>query len=245
MTKVFARPRSLTEKQFTYCPGCHHGLLTRIIAQAIDRLGIQERTVVVGPVGCAVFVYEWFRCDGIQSAHGRAAAVATGLKRANPDLIVMSYQGDGDLAAIGTAETIHAANRGEAITVFFVNNQIYGMTGGQMAPTTLEGQHATSCPEGRDVATMGHPLRVAEMIAGFAAPAYVTRQSLHDAKHIAQTTKAVEKALRYQVDGKGYSFVEILAICPVGWRMSPPKANEHVADTVTQVFPLGDLVDRG
>jgi len=245
MTKVFARPKSLTDKQFTYCPGCHHGLITRILGGAIDKLGIQERAVMVAPVGCAVFAYEWFRCDGIQAAHGRAAAVATGIKRANPDLIVMSYQGDGDLAAIGTAETVHAANRGEAITVIFVNNQIYGMTGGQMAPTTLAGQRATSCPEGRDLVTMGHPLRVAEMIAGLAAPLYVTRQSLYDSKHIAQATKAVEKALRYQVEKRGYSLVEIVANCPIGWKMPPVKANEHIATTVIQAFPLGDLVDRG
>lgn len=245
LTKVFARPRSLTEKRFTYCPGCHHGLITRILGSAIDKLGIQERTVIVAPVGCAVFAYEWFRCDGVQAAHGRAAAVATGIKRARPDLTVVSYQGDGDLAAIGTAETIHAANRGEAITVIFVNNQIYGMTGGQMAPTTLDGQRATSCPEGRDPATMGHPLRVAELIATLAAPLYVTRQSLHDAKHIAQATQAVEKALRYQVEKRGYSLVEIVANCPTGWKMPPQKANEHIAGTVTKVFPLGDLVDRG
>lgn len=245
MDKVFARPRSLSEKVFTYCSGCDHGLITRILAGAIDKLGIQGRTVIVAPVGCAVFAYEWFRCDGIQAAHGRAAAVATGIKRANPNLVAISYQGDGDLAAIGTAETIHAANRGEAITVVFVNNQIYGMTGGQMAPTTLPGQRATSCPEGRDVAATGHPLPVAEMIATLAAPAYVTRQSLHDPPHIAQTTKAVEKALRYQVEGKGYSLVEILATCPTGWRMSPAAAHRHVADVVTGVFPLGDLVDRG
>lgn len=245
MTKVFARPKSLTEKHFTYCPGCDHGLITRILAGAIDKLGIQERTVIIAPVGCAVFAYEWFHCDGVQASHGRAAAVATGLKRANPDLIVISYQGDGDLAAIGTAETIHAANRGEAITVIFVNNQIYGMTGGQMAPTTLPGQRATSCPEGRDVETMGHPLPVAELIAALAAPTYVTRQSLHDPKHVAQATKAVEKALRYQVEGKGYSLVEILSTCPTGWRMPPAVAHQHVADVVTGAFPLGDLVDRG
>lgn len=245
MAKVFSRPRSLTEKKFTYCPGCDHGLITRILAGAIDKLGVQERTVIVAPVGCAVFAYEWFRCDGIQAAHGRAAAVATGLKRANPELVVISYQGDGDLAAIGTAETIHAANRGEAVTVIFVNNQIYGMTGGQMAPTTLAGQHTTSSPGGRNVATMGHPLRVAETISTLAGPLYVTRQSLHDPKHIAQTTKAVEKALRYQVERRGYSLVEILSTCPTGWKMSPTAAHRYVADVVTGAFPLGDLVDRG
>jgi len=245
MAQVFSRPRSLTEKKFTYCPGCDHGLLTRILATAIDKLGVGERTVIVAPVGCAVFAYEWFRCDGIQAAHGRAAAVATGLKRANPELVVVTYQGDGDLAAIGTAETIHAANRGEAITVIFVNNQIYGMTGGQMAPTTLEGQHTTSSPGGRDVRATGHPMRVAEMIATLAAPRYVTRQSLHDPKHVALTTKAVEKALRYQVEGKGYSLVEVLATCPTGWKTSPTTAHDHVRDVVARAFPLGDLVDRG
>lgn len=245
MLKVFARPKSLADKNFTYCSGCDHGLITRLLGGAIDKLGVQERTVIVAPVGCAVFAYEWFRCDGIQAAHGRAAAVATGLRRANPDLVVISYQGDGDLAAIGTAETIHAANRGEAITVIFVNNQIYGMTGGQMAPTTLPGQRATSCPQGRDVGTMGHPLPVAEMIATLAGPVYVTRQSLHDPQHVAQATKAVERALRYQVEGKGYSLVEILATCPTGWKMPPAAAHRYVGDVVMKTFPLGDLVDRG
>lgn len=245
MTKVFERPRSLVDVEFTYCPGCHHGLITRIIAQVIDELGIQERTVVVGPVGCSVFVYQWFRCDGIQAAHGRACAVATGIKRVNPGLIVFTYQGDGDLAAIGTAESIHAANRGENITVIFINNQIYGMTGGQMAPTTLIGQWATSCTDGRDAGLAGYPIRFSEMVAQLDAPVYVTRQSLYDQKRIMATSRAIKKAFQYQVEGKGYSLVEILANCPTSWRMGPVEANRWIADEVVKVFPLGDLVDRG
>ena len=231
MVKVFERPRSLTDAQFSYCPGCHHGLVTRIIAQTLDELDIQDRAVIVAPVGCSVSMYEWFRCDGIQAAHGRACAVATGIKRVSPDLIVFAYQGDGDFAAIGTAESIHAANRGENITVIFINNQIYGMTGGQMAPTTLIGQRATSCPDGRDAQLAGYPIRFAEMIAQLDAPIYVTRQ-------------AIKKAFQCQVEGKGYSLVEILTNCPTNWRMSPVEANSHLMNEVVRVFPLGDLVDR-
>lgn len=243
--KVFGYPESLTEKQFTYCPGCDHSRITRILGQTFDELKIADRTIIVAPVGCAVFAYEWFNCDGVQAAHGRASAVATGIKRADPNLIVLSYQGDGDLAAIGTAETIHTANRGENVTVLFVNNQIYGMTGGQMAPTTLEGQRATSCPEGRDVKLTGPPLHVAEMIAAFDAPVYVTRQALYDTKRVIDATKAIKKAFQYQVEGKGYSLVEILSTCSINWHMGPIAANKHVADEVIKVFPLGDLVDRG
>lgn len=245
MVKVFERPKSLTDINFDYCPGCHHGLVTRIIAQVIDELGIQDRTVVVAPVGCSVLAYKWFRCDGIQASHGRAGAVATGIKRVNPNLIVFTYQGDGDLAAIGTAESIHAANRGENITVIFVNNQIYGMTGGQMAPTTLIGQWATSCPEGRDASLAGYPIRFSEMVAQLDAPVYVTRQSLYDQKRIMAASRAVKKAFQYQVEGKGYSLVEILANCPINWRMSPDETNRRLADEVVKVYPLGDLVDRG
>ncbi len=245
MVKVFERPKSLTDIKFTYCPGCHHGLVARIIAQVIDELGIQHRTVVVASVGCSVFAYKWFHCDGIQASHGRACAVATGIKRVNPNLIVFTYQGDGDLAAIGTAESIHAANRGENITVIFINNQIYGMTGGQMAPTTLIGQWATSCPEGRDASLAGYPIRFSEMVAQLDAPVYVTRQSLYDQKRIIAASQAVKKAFQYQVEGKGYSLVEILANCPTGWRMSPIETNRWLADEVVKVYPLGDLVDRG
>jgi len=242
MTKVFERPKSLTDARYTYCPGCHHGILTRIIGQAIDELGIVERTVGIAPVGCSVFAYLWYRCDAVQVAHGRASAVATGIKRANPNLIVFSYQGDGDFASIGTAESIHAANRGENITVIFVNNQIYGMTGGEMAPTTLIGQRTTTTPEGREANLFGYPIRFSEMIAQLDAPVYVTRQALFDTRRIADTTKAITKAFRNQVEGRGYSLVEVLATCPTNWRMTPNQANEHVRKTVTQVYPLGDLV---
>jgi 2-oxoglutarate ferredoxin oxidoreductase subunit beta len=245
MTKVFERPASLTDARFTYCPGCHHGLITRIIAQTLDELGIAERTVGIAPVGCSVFAYLWYKCDAVQVAHGRASAVATGIKRANPELVVFSYQGDGDFASIGTAESIHAANRGEKITVIFVNNQIYGMTGGEMAPTTLVHQRTTTTPDGRDPALCGYPIRFSEMIATLEAPKYVTRQALYDTRRIMDCTKAIRKAFQNQVDGKGYSLVEVLATCPTNWRMTPSKANQHVADVVTQVFPLGDLVDRG
>lgn len=245
MVKVFERPKSLTDVQFSYCPGCHHGLVTRIIAHTIDELGLQERAVVVAPVGCAVSMYEWFRFDGTQASHGRACAVATGIKRVNPDLIVFTYQGDGDLAAIGTAESIHAANRGENITVIFINNQIYGMTGGQMAPTTLIGQRATSCPAGRDAAIAGYPIRFAEMVAQLNAPAYVTRQALYDQKRIMSATRAIKKAFQYQVEDRGYSLVEMVTNCPTNWRMSPAEANQRLENEVVKAYPLGDLVDRG
>ena len=245
MTKVFERPRSLTEAKFTYCPGCSHGIITRMIGQTLDELGITERTVGIAPVGCSVFAYLWYRADSVQVPHGRACAVATGLKRANPDSIVFSYQGDGDFASIGTAESIHAANRGENITVIFINNQIYGMTGGEMAPTTLVGQRTATTPDGRDPALFGYPIRFSEMIAQLQAPVYVTRQAVFDTRHIMQTSKAIKKAFQNQVDGKGYSLVEILTTCPTNWRMTPVQSNEHVANVVTEVFPLGDLVDRG
>jgi len=245
MNKVFERPASLTDARFTYCPGCHHGLITRIIGNVLDDLDIAERTVGIAPVGCSVFAYLWYKCDALQVAHGRASAAATGVKRARPNLIVFSYQGDGDFASIGTAESIHAANRGENITVIFVNNQIYGMTGGEMAPTTLVGQHSTTTPDGRDPALFGYPIRFSEMIAQLEAPVYVTRQALFDTKHILDATKAIKKAFTNQVEGKGYSLVEMLSTCPTNWRMSPTKANEHVKNVVTDVFPLGDLVDRG
>lgn len=244
MVKVFEKPRSLTEARSTYCPGCHHGILTRIIGQTIDELRIADKTIVIVPVGCAVFAYRWYRCDAVQVAHGRASAVATGVKRARPDLVVLAYQGDGDFASIGTAESIHAANRGENITVLFVNNQIYGMTGGEMAPTSLVHQKTTTTPDGRDPVLCGYPIRFSEMIAQLEAPVYVTRQALYDTKRIQEATKAIKKAFSNQMEGKGYSLVEVLATCPTNWHMKPVEANQHVADVVTKVFPLGDLVDR-
>jgi len=245
MTKVFERPKSLTDARFTYCPGCHHGILTRIIGNVMDELDIAERTVGIAPVGCSVFAYLWYKADSQQVAHGRACAVATGIKRARPDLVVFSYQGDGDFASIGTAESIHAANRGENITVIFVNNQIYGMTGGEMAPTTLIGQKTTTTPDGRSASLFGYPIRFSEMIAQLEAPAYVTRQALYDTKHIMDATRAIKKAFQYQVDGVGFSLVEVLSTCPTNWRMTPVQANKYVAETVTEIFPLGDLLDRG
>ena len=244
MARVFERPRSLNKVRFSYCPGCHHGIVARIIAQTIDELGILERAVIVASVGCSVSMYEWFRCDGIQAAHGRASAVATGIKRVNPNLIVFTYQGDGDLAAIGTAESIHAANRGENITVVFINNQIYGMTGGQMAPTTLIGQRTTSCPDGRDAQFMGYPIRFIEMIAQLNGPVYITRQALYDQKRIMAATRAIKKAFQCQVDGKGYSLVEIVTNCPTNWHMSPTETNKYLANESVRAYPLGDLVDR-
>lgn len=245
MAKVFGRPKSLTDAKFTYCPGCSHGIITRMIGQTLDELGITERTIGIAPVGCSVFAYLWYKADAVQVPHGRASAVATGLKRAKPESIVFSYQGDGDFASIGTAESIHAANRGENITVLFINNQIYGMTGGEMAPTTLVGQRTATTPDGRDPALFGYPIRFSEMIAQLDAPVYVTRQAVYDTRHIMQTSKAIKKAFQNQVDGKGYSLVEILTTCPTNWRMTPTQSNDHVANVVTDVFPLGDLVDRG
>jgi len=239
--KVFERPRSLSDDRFTYCPGCHHGIVGRLIAEVIDELGIQDRTVGIAPVGCAVFLYRFYRVDFVQAAHGRACAVATGLKRANPDLVVFSYQGDGDLAAIGTAETVHAANRGENITVIFVNNQIYGMTGGEMAPTTLPGQRTITCPEGRDVRLTGYPLKISEMLAQLDGPAYITRQSVHDARHIQLARKAILKAFRNQLEGKGFSLVEVVAACPTNLKLSPVEGNRWVVEKALEYFPLGDL----
>ena len=245
MVKVFSRPESLTDARSTYCPGCQHGILTRIIGQTIDELDIAERTIIIAPVGCAVFAYLWYRCDAVQAAHGRASAVATGVKRADPNLVVLSYQGDGDFASIGTAESIHAANRGENNTVIFVNNQVYGMTGGEMAPTSLVGQKTTTTPDGRDPAQAGYPIRFSEMIAQLDAPVYVTRQALYDTKRIMDTQKAIKKAFTNQVEGKGYSLVEVLSTCPTNWHMTPVDASRHVAEVVTKTFSLGDLVDRG
>ncbi len=243
-TKVFHRPDALSQAPTTYCPGCHHGVATRLVAEAIDELGIRERTVGIAPVGCSVFLYRFFRCDFVQAAHGRACAVATGIKRANPELVVFSYQGDGDLAAIGTAETVHAANRGENITVVFINNQIYGMTGGEMAPTTLPGQHTTTSPHGRDVATMGYPLRIAEMLAQLDGPTYITRQTVYNAAHVAKARKALLTAFRNQLEGKGFSMVELVASCPTNFKMSPQESNEWLVERALKTFPLGDLKVR-
>ncbi|MBK9473671.1 MAG: 2-oxoacid:acceptor oxidoreductase family protein [bacterium] len=227
-----------------YCPGCGHGNVHKMIAEALDDMGLIGRSVFVSPVGCSVFGYYYFNCGNFQAAHGRAPAVATAVKRTNPDSIVISYQGDGDLAAIGTAETIHAANRGENICVFFVNNAIYGMTGGQMAPTTMLGQRSTTTPQGRIETLHGNPIRMAEMLATLPAPTYIERVAIGDSKHIMKARKAIRKALKIQAEGKGYSFVEIVSACPTGWKMDPVHARDWLIEDMLKVFPLGVYKDE-
>ncbi|MBN1551453.1 2-oxoacid:acceptor oxidoreductase family protein [bacterium] len=222
-----------------YCPGCGHGVVHKYIAEALDKLGVQDRSIIVSPVGCSVFAYYYFDVGNEQAAHGRAPALATGIKRAQPHSIVISYQGDGDLAAIGTAEIVHAANRGENITVFFINNAIYGMTGGQMAPTTLEGQKTSTSPLGRNPANEGYPIRVAELLATLKAPTYIERVSLHDVKHRTQARKAIYKALKCQVDKKGFSLVEILSQCPTGWKVDAPQSLKWIEEKMLPYFEVG------
>ncbi len=237
---VYRRPDALDDATTHYCPGCTHGIIHRLIAEAIDELGLKEKTIMVAPVGCSVLLYYYFDLDAVEAAHGRAPAMATGLKRTQPNKIVITYQGDGDLAAIGTAEIIHAANRGENITVFFVNNAIYGMTSGQMAPTTLPGMVTTSSPTGRDVETMGYPMRMAEIIGGLPGAVYVVRRSVHDARTIRQAKKAVVTALKTQMAGLGLSMVEFLSSCPTNWHMSAPDALTWIRDNMVPYYPLGD-----
>jgi 2-oxoglutarate ferredoxin oxidoreductase subunit beta len=238
---VYRRPSALTETMTHYCPGCTHGIIHRLIAEAIDELGIQDRAIVVAPVGCSVLLYNYFDLDAVEAAHGRAPAMATGLKRTQPDKIVFTYQGDGDLASIGAAEILHAANRGENITVFFVNNAVYGMTSGQMAPTTLPGQVTTSTPTGRDVHLHGYPMRMAEIIAGLPGAAYVARRTVYDIRTIRQAKKAVLTAFKTQIAGAGLSMVEFLSSCPTNWHMSPPNALAWIRDSMVPYFPLGDF----
>jgi len=230
--------------QTHYCPGCGHGVAHKLVAEAIAEMGLQDSTIFVSPVGCAVFAYYYFDVGNVQAAHGRAPAVATGLRRALPGSIIIAYQGDGDLAAIGTAEILHAANRGENITVFFVNNAIYGMTGGQMAPTTLIGQTSTTSPWGRRASNEGYPLRVAELLASLQAPVYIERVALSDGKNIMKARKAVHKAIDLQRQGAGFSFVEILSPCPTIWKMDPVEARKWVAEKMLPAFPLGVFRDR-
>jgi 2-oxoglutarate ferredoxin oxidoreductase subunit beta len=238
---VYRRPDALSSAYTHYCPGCTHGLIHRLIAEAIDELGICERTILVAPVGCSVLMYNYFEVDAVEAAHGRAPAMATGLKRTQPDRVVFTYQGDGDLASIGAAEILHAANRGENITVFFVNNAVYGMTSGQMAPTTLLGQVTTSSPQGREVKQHGHPLRMAELLAGLPGTAYVVRRSVYDPRTIRQAKKAVLTALKTQMAELGFSMVEFLSSCPTNWHMSPPDALAWIRDRMEPCFPLGDF----
>lgn len=238
---VYKRPDALTENITNYCPGCTHGIIHRLIAEAIDELGIAERTIMVAPVGCSVLLYNYFQVDAVEAAHGRAPAMATGLKRTQPDKIVITYQGDGDLASIGAAEILHAANRGENISTFFVNNAVYGMTSGQMAPTTLVGQVTTSSPQGRSEKLHGYPMRMAEIIGGLPGTSYVVRRSVHDAKTIRQAKKAVITALKAQMAGLGLGLVEFLSSCPTNWHMSAPDALTWIRDTMVPYFPLGDF----
>lgn len=239
MPIVFQKPQALTDAPLHYCPGCTHGIVHRLVAQAIDELGVEGRAVGVASVGCSVMCYDYFACDMVQAPHGRAQAVATGLKRAKPENIIFTYQGDGDLAAIGTAETVHAATRGENITVIFINNAIYGMTGGQMAPTTLVGQVTTTSPYGRQKEHCGEPLRMSEMLATINGAAYIERVSLHDVPNIVKAKKAIKKAFQCQIEGKGFALVEVLSTCPTNWGMTPVAAQKWLVENMIPYYPLG------
>ncbi len=235
---IFSRPRSMTERVTHYCPGCTHGIIHRLVAEALDELGLREKTVGVAPVGCSVLIYNYFDCDFLEAPHGRAPALATGFKRLRPDMIVFTYQGDGDLASIGTSEIIHAANRGEKITTIFVNNAIYGMTGGQMAPTTLPGQITTTSPAGRDIDQTGYPLKISEMLSTLETPSFIQRTSVHDPQHIIQTKKAIKEAFTYQKEGRCFSLVEVISTCPTNWGLSPSESNKWLEDNLLKFFPL-------
>lgn len=243
MRTIFEKPASITDKPFHYCPGCGHGVAHRLIGEVIDELGIVDDTIGVMPVGCAVMGYDYFECDTMQAAHGRAPAVATGIKRSLSDSVVFAYQGDGDLAAIGTAETIHAAARGEAITVIFINNTVYGMTGGQMAPTTLEGQVTQTTPRGRDPYTQGYPLKMCEILSQVDGPAYIERCAIDTPKNIRAAKAAVKKAFLYQKERGAYSFIELLCTCPTNWRMSPAEAVKRVSGEMCGYYPPGVFRD--
>lgn len=237
---VYQKTKLMTDNILTYCPGCGHGTVHRIIMEVIDEMGIQEDTIGISPVGCSVFAYDFMNIDMAQAAHGRAPAIATGIKRLWPDKYVFTYQGDGDLAAIGTGETIHACNRGENITIIFINNGIYGMTGGQMAPTTIPGMVSSTSPYGRDVESMGYPLNITEMVALLRGTYYVTRQSVHKPGNVRKTKKAVRQAFENQKNKKGLSFIEVITSCNAGWKMTPVDADEWMEENMFPHFPLGD-----
>jgi 2-oxoglutarate ferredoxin oxidoreductase subunit beta len=239
MTKIFGKTKLLTDEVMHYCPGCCHGIVHRLVAEAIDELGVQDKTVGVVPVGCAVFAYKYFNVDTQEAAHGRAPAVATGIKRVYPQNVVFTYQGDGDLASIGTAEIVHAAHRGEKITAIFINNAIYGMTGGQMAPTTLVGQKTTTSPYGRDKDHCGSPIRMSEMLATIEGSAYSERVALNNNANIIRAKKAIKKAFETQIAGKGFSMVEVLSTCPTNWGKSPIEAMEWLEENMIPYYPLG------
>ncbi len=241
---VYQRPQSLTKIHTHYCPGCTHGVAHRIIAEVLDELGLREKTIGVAPVGCSVFAYNYFNCDFVEAAHGRAPAMATGIKRVLPNNTVFTYQGDGDLASIGIAEITHAAARGENITVIFINNAIYGMTGGQMAPTTLPGMKTTSSPLGRDVELAGYPIRMSELLSTLDGTGYVVRRSLHDAVNIRKAKKAIKTAFRVQEHGLGFAMVELLSSCPTNWKLNPQEALDFIENNMIPFFPLGDYKVR-
>jgi 2-oxoglutarate/2-oxoacid ferredoxin oxidoreductase subunit beta len=238
---VYSRPHSLSDTANSYCPGCTHGVAHRLIAEVLDEMDLREKTIGVAPVGCSVFAYNYFDCDFVEAAHGRAPAMATGIKRVLPERIVFTYQGDGDLASIGMAEIMHASARGENITVIFINNAIYGMTGGQMAPTTLPGQRTTSSPNGRDVEQAGYPVRMAEVLATMEGTSFSVRRSMHDPKNVRLAKKAIRMAFEVQRRGLGFSMVELLSTCPTNWGMNPQQALKWVEEYMVPVFPLGDF----
>lgn len=241
---VFEKPHALTDVPLHYCPGCTHGIVHRLVAEVMDELGIEGKTVGVAPVGCSVMAYNYFNCDMIEAAHGRAPAVATGVKRALPENVVFTYQGDGDLASIGMAETVHAAARNENITIIFINNAIYGMTGGQMAPTSLPGQVTQTSPYGRDTNHCGFPIKVCEMLSELDGPEYLERVTVNNVKNIMKAKKAIKKAFQNQLDGKGFSLVEVVSTCPTNWGMTPQNALKWLEDNMLPYYPLGVYKDR-
>ncbi len=238
---VYERPQTFTPVITHYCPGCTHGVIHRLVAEVMQEMNLRENTIGVASVGCSVFAYNYFDCDFAQAPHGRAPAMATGIKRVHPDKTVFTYQGDGDLASIGLAEIVHAATRGENITVIFVNNGVYGMTGGQMAPTTLPGMKTTSSQTGRDIETMGYPIRMSELLATLGGPAYIVRRSVHDPGHINQTKKAIKTAFQVQQHNLGFALVEILSSCPINWNMTPLDALKYIEEKMIPHYPLGDF----
>lgn len=243
MAVVFKKTKMLTDVPFHYCPGCTHGIAHRLVAECLDEINCEGNVIGIAPVGCAVFAYNYFNCDMLEAAHGRAPSLATGIKRTHPDTVVFAYQGDGDLASIGTAEIVHAAARGENVTIIFINNAIYGMTGGQMAPTTLLGQKSTTSQYGRTIPLNGNPIRVAEMLATLDGPAYIARVALTDAANVRKAKQAIRRGFDMQLQKKGFSLIEVLSTCPTNWGMAPVQATEFVKTQMTKEFPLGVFKD--
>ena len=243
LSTLFSRPESMQDTVTHYCPGCTHGVIHRLVAESLDELGLRERTLGIAPVGCSVLAYNYINCDFLEAAHGRAPAFATGFKRLRPDMIVFTYQGDGDLASIGMGEIVHAANRGEKFTTIFVNNAVYGMTGGQMAPTTMPGQKTTTCPAGRDVADVGHPVRVAELLAALVTPGYIVRVAVHTPRHIIQAKKVIRQAFKYQKENRCFSLIEVLSTCPTNWGKTTSESTTWLNDVMMPYYPLGCFKD--